>query len=473
MRRVRATALLAVVLLVVLPFGASASPRADQWGLDRIRAPEAWQVDRGGGVVVAVLDTGVHLTHPDLAPRLLRDRDGRVVGRDLVTGGDPHDEHGHGTLVAGIVAAAVDQGVGGPGIAGVAPEARLMPVRVLDHEGRGRISDVDAGIRWAVDHGADVVNLSLESAAPLPGDLLGGGLDAAVHYAWERGVVVVAAAGNSGTPFTDFRSSTPVLLVGATDRNDRRATFSDGGRSDMVMAPGVDVVSTACDRPCRAGGGAGYARADGTSFAAPHVAGAVAVLRASGRGPGEAVARLRSTAVPVPSGGLVTTGHGRIDLAAAVGAPAGAAGGAEATSRTAAPSDPSPSPTPAPERGADQPSPVTADGAADADDAGTPPARPPPRAPTSTPGAPDDEHEPAPERAPPPADDLPEETDGPSAEIATPPGTTALGPVVLPQPGAGHVARVRALAAVTLLVSGAAVVGVIRRHDRTGPTAPR
>jgi subtilisin family serine protease len=309
-------------------------------------------------VVVAVLDTGVHLTHPDLAPRLLRDRDGRVVGRDLVTGGDPHDEHGHGTLVAGIVAAAVDQGVGGPGIAGVAPEARLMPVRVLDHEGRGRISDVDAGIRWAVDHGADVVNLSLESAAPLPGDLLGGGLDAAVHYAWERGVVVVAAAGNSGTPFTDFRSSTPVLLVGATDRNDRRATFSDGGRSDMVMAPGVDVVSTACDRPCRAGGGAGYARADGTSFAAPHVAGAVAVLRAAGRS--HTARRSRgcgTTAVPVPGGGLVATGHGRIDLAAATGV-----GSASRPSPT-----PSPTASPAPRT---SPSPRSSEPTAPSDPSG-------------------------------------------------------------------------------------------------------
>jgi subtilisin family serine protease len=221
-----------------------------------------------------------------------------VVGLDLVDGGAPHDERGHGTLVAGVIAAATDAGVGGPGIAGVAPDARLMPIRVLDREGRGRVSDVDAGIRWAVDNGADVVNLSLESMAPLPGDVLASGLDRAVRYAWQRGVFVVAAAGNSGTPFTHFRSSTPVPAR-RSDRPERQAGHvSDGGRSDMVMAPGVDVVSTACS-PCRDGGGAGYGRASGTSFAAPHVAGAVAVLRSAGLSHADAVERLRDTAVRV------------------------------------------------------------------------------------------------------------------------------------------------------------------------------
>jgi subtilisin family serine protease len=468
MRRVRATVCVVLLLLVAAPSMAAwaASPRADQWGLERIRAPEAWVAARGARTVVAVVDTGVHLTHPDLAPRLLRDRGGRVVGLDLVDGGAPHDEQGHGTLVAGVIAAATDTGVGGPGIAGVAPDARLMPIRVLDRDGRGRVSDVDTGIRWAVDNGADVVNLSLESMAPLPGDVLASGLDGAVRYAWERGVVVVAAAGNSGTPFTDFRSSTPVLLVGATDRNDRRATFSDGGRSDMVMAPGVDIVSTACS-PCRDGGGAGYGRASGTSFAAPHVAGAVAVLRSAGLSHTDAVARLRDTAARVEGGGLVATGHGRIDLAAAIGVgsdPRPAPGSATA----------SPSPTASPSSGTGDPAGTSATAAPSEDDdqpdagATAGPSRsgssdePPPGG-ASSPGS---ESAPAAER---PLEETPganeddqqnRDADGESfaAPTPAPPGAADLDPVDLEVRLPRRFGALEGAAAALVAVSGAAVV---------------
>ncbi len=316
-----------VVLLVAfgpVPVAAGAEetrPRAQQWGLERVRAPEAWQESRGEGIVVAVVDTGVDATHPDLAPRMLRDGDGRVIGRDEVDrDGDATDGNGHGTHVAGVVAAAADAGLRGQGIAGVAPRARLMPVRVLDDAGRGSMANLDRGIRWAVDNGADVVNLSLESAVPLPGELVASGPDDAVRYAWERGVPVVAAAGNSGTPFTDYRSSTPVLLVGATDRNDRRAMFSDAGRTDMVFAPGVDIISSACD-PCGDRSGHGYESKSGTSFAAPHAAGALALLLAQGASGEEAVQRLRATAGDLAGGGMgASTGHGIIDAVAAVAA---------------------------------------------------------------------------------------------------------------------------------------------------------
>lgn len=313
-------ALVALLLAAVLATPTLAAEDQEQWGLERVRAPEAWQQSRGEGVVIAVVDTGVDHTHPDLAPRLLRDTDGRVVGRDFVDGDrDARDGHGHGTLVAGIAAAAADAGLSGTGIAGIAPRSRIMPVRVLDDEGRGRFQDLDAGIRWAVDNGADVVNLSLESAVPVPGEVLTTGPDEAVRYAWERGVPVVAATGNSGTPFTDYRSSTPVLLVGASDRDDRRAAFSDSGRSDMVFAPGVDILSTSCD-PCGDRPRHGYATGSGTSFAAPHAAGATALLLGRGVHHERAVERLRTTAVDLEGGGMVSSsGHGRIDAAAALG----------------------------------------------------------------------------------------------------------------------------------------------------------
>jgi subtilisin family serine protease len=482
MRRVRAASVVVLLLLVAAPSVAAwaTSPRADQWGLERIRAPEAWAAARGAGTVVAVVDTGVHLTHPDLAPRLLRDRGGRVVGLDLVDGGAPHDEQGHGTLVAGVIAAATDAGVGGPGMAGVAPDARLIPIRVLDRDGRGRVSDVDTGIRWAVDNGADVVNLSLESMAPLPGDVLSSGLDGAVRYAWERGVVVVAAAGNSGTPFTDFRSSTPVLLVGATDRNDRRATFSDGGRSDMVMAPGVDIVSTACS-PCRDGGGAGYGRASGTSFAAPHVAGAVAVLRSAGLSHTDAVARLRDTAARIEGGGLVATGHGRIDLAAAIGvgstsrpsptpsptaSPAPRTSPSPRSSEPAAPSDPSgPAASTGPEGGTD---PAGGGLAPDVSRSDPPDGSPPDDATSSaaTPRPPADG----------PAEDGPDPGDqdvleGPQqggteagrfgAPTPTPPGD-GLDPVDIEVRLPRRLGALEGMAAALVAVSGAAVVGARR-----------
>jgi subtilisin family serine protease len=298
-------------LAPVAASASEASPRERQWGLEQVRAPETWAATQGRGTVVAVVDTGVDLDHPDLAPRLLRDDDGEVIGLDLVDGGAPDDEHGHGTQVAGIVAAAGEE----PGdLTGVAPESLIMPVRVLDDQGAGSASDVDEGIRWAVDNGADVINLSLEAAVPLPGEVVTSGPDDAVRYAWERGVVVVAATGNTGTPFSDYPASSPVVMVGASDRDDRRAVFSEGARGDMLHAPGVDIVSTWCS-PCGENGEPSYREDSGTSFAAPHVAGAVALLRAHGWGPERAVKALRETAVEVSGG----PGHGRIDVAEALG----------------------------------------------------------------------------------------------------------------------------------------------------------
>ncbi len=317
-RRVRvATAALAVMLLL-LPAAALAGNdpyRSQQWALDDLRVEEAWEVGRGEGAVVAVIDTGVDLAHPDLADRILRDTEGEVIGLDLV-GDDPTDRHGHGTLVAGIIAATSGNG---EGIAGVAPRARVMPIRVLDEAGAGSARNVGTAIRWAVDNGADVINLSLESLRDEEGRSAGPGAPPeAVEYAWENDVVVVVASGNNGSALSAYDDDTPALVVGASDPEGRPAEFSDDSGAMGVLAPGVGIISTWC----RGGDGAGcdgathtYGIAEGTSFAAPHVAGLAALLSAEGHDAEEIVARIRSTVVSAGS----EDGPGRVDAAAAMG----------------------------------------------------------------------------------------------------------------------------------------------------------
>lgn len=342
--------LAAATALTVL--AASDPYRPVQWGLHRIGAERAWSVADGDGVVVAVVDTGVDLDHPDLADRMLRREDGTVVGLDFIDeDDDPDDPNGHGTVVAGIVAATAENDIG---IAGVAPGAWLMPIRVLDADAGGDGDDVDRAIRWAVDNGADVVNVSLEAVleegSTAPGDPLQAPRRAptdAVAYAWDHGVLVVAAAGNSGSGSSDYPDSSPIVLVGASDDDDRRAGFSDAVREDAVLAPGVAIVSTWC-HPCGPGGSPSYGEADGTSFAAPHVSGALAVLLSSGLDPGAALARLRQTAVDLgPAGPDREHGVGRIDLAAAIGAPP-AAGPDQAQTVDPSPTPPVKAAPPAP-----------------------------------------------------------------------------------------------------------------------------
>lgn len=324
----RSVVVAAVTLLLVLAHlgvaAAAGDPyRPQQWFLDRIGAPTAWPSAQGAGQVIAIVDSGVALQHPDLRDRFTRTDDGAVFGRDFVDEDDvPQDGHGHGTMVAGIAAATRGNDEGG---VGTAPRARLMPVRVLDDRGRGNEADVEAGIRWAVDNGATIVNLSLESALQAGEAQLPVGVSApaeAVEYAWENGVIVVAAAGNSGSPFTDYPRSSQVVLVGSTDRDDERASFSDAGRDDIVMAPGVDIVSTWCredgDSRCSEGT-ASYGQASGTSFSAPQVSAGLALLRQLGLDAEQAVQRLRSTAQDLgPEGPDTEYGVGLLDLASAV-----------------------------------------------------------------------------------------------------------------------------------------------------------
>ncbi|MDP9022125.1 MAG: S8 family serine peptidase, partial [Actinomycetota bacterium] len=319
-------AILVTVIAVVASLSLAAAQAAPndphfpaQWGLTQIGAPEGWTLSRGAGVVVAVIDSGVDLTHPDLVDAFAGRPDGRILGYDFVDGDeDPTDEHGHGTMVAGIIAARTSNGIG---VASVAPQARLMPIRVLDREAAGTSDHVDAAIRWAVDNGAHVINLSLEVHRDSGVSIVHAqqAPDAAVRYAWQRGVAVVAAAGNDSDAFTDFAADVPVLLVGATDQRDQPANFSDFGRRDAVMAPGVEIRSTWCD-PCGAGARHSIGQSSGTSYAAPHVAATVALLRASGSSSAQAVERVRATAVDLGTPGPDSrTGYGRLDAAAAVG----------------------------------------------------------------------------------------------------------------------------------------------------------
>jgi type VII secretion-associated serine protease mycosin len=238
---------------------------SSQWGLPKIGAPAAWNTTRGSSsVVVAVVDTGVDLDHPDLASRIDVANGYDFVGHSPVA----NDDNGHGTHVAGIVAATANNGVG---VAGTAPDCRILPVKVLDASGRGSTLDVADGIRWAVAKGAEVINLSLASTAP------DSYTRSAVAYALASNVVVVAAAGNDGSSAgASYPAAYPgVVGVGASNASDFRASFSNYGSGLDVTAPGVDIMSaeTPLDR------GLYYGQKSGTSMASPFVAGVAALVR--------------------------------------------------------------------------------------------------------------------------------------------------------------------------------------------------
>ncbi|MDR5710223.1 MAG: S8 family serine peptidase, partial [Armatimonadota bacterium] len=238
-----------------------------QWNLWRIQAPQAWRLADGEGVVVAVVDEGVDLTHPEFAARVVLPREGcptDVVDEDF----DPGDSGGHGTHVAGIVAAAPD----GRGIVGVAPRARILPIRALGPLG-GTTFTVVSGILCAVEHGAAVLNGSWGGVAYSEAEL------DALRAAVASGVFVVLAAGNlhdAGNPRVypaAFAEVVPgVVAVGATTPTDRIASFSSSGRWVTLAAPGTTIYSTL---PTVQGS---YGFLQGTSMAAPHVAGVAALL---------------------------------------------------------------------------------------------------------------------------------------------------------------------------------------------------
>jgi subtilisin family serine protease len=306
------TVALALLMGLVLPGSALADPlRAQQWNLDMVEADAAHATSTGAGAVVAIVDSGVAAGHPDLAGRL-------VAGRDVVEGdASPDDGDGHGTHVAGIVGAAAGNQIG---VESVAPGAGLMPVRVLAADGSGTTDGVVAGIDWARTHGADVINLSLGSEVPIVGAVGGDALDAAIRRALAAGIVVVAAAGNSGMPVCEQPAAAAGLLcVGAVDRRRERAVFSSFGSGLGVVAPGGSALPLPGEDVLSTYPPDGYQELAGTSQAAPHVAGAAALLVSLGLRGRDAVDRLLATATDLGAAGVDPVyGHGLVNARAAV-----------------------------------------------------------------------------------------------------------------------------------------------------------
>jgi serine protease len=306
------------VLIGVTPWAsASDDPyTARQWALRRVGAEQAWATGRGEGATIAIVDSGVDLHHEDLEGAFVKGYD--FVDDDT----DPSDAFGHGTHVAGIAAARADNKLG---IAGVAPKAKIMPVRVLDENGQGTSSDVDAGIHWAVDHGADVVNLSLSDGVTLLG-LFGGGLDDSLNYAWSKGAVPVIVTGNDGDGlFSSDPRAASALYVTATGPDDAKADYANsvGGAEWGIAAPGGtnqdDKASQVYSTIWTPTGKTHYGWGMGTSMAAPHVSGAAAILRGLGLSAQQTVDRLLSSAKDLGQAGYDSTfGAGRLDVAAAV-----------------------------------------------------------------------------------------------------------------------------------------------------------
>ena len=309
-------AMAAVFAIGLVPLGNAANDplRNLQYGLDRIQAEPAWARARGAGVAIAIVDTGVDLQHEDLRGRF-------TVGYDFVDDdADAQDGNGHGTHVAGVVAAATDNGIG---IAGVAPAAQIMPLRVLDADGTGTESDVAAAIRFAVLQARSnglrlVINLSLTDLSESGVSATSQQIEDAIREAWFAGAVVVAAVGNDDLPFSDYPAAGPnVLAVGATDENDRRASFSN--RNPLVVAPGERIVSTYLDVTTPTDHTV-YASGSGTSMAAPHVAGVAALLLSDGLDNAQAVERIVRTADDLGTAGRDDDfGFGRVNAARALG----------------------------------------------------------------------------------------------------------------------------------------------------------
>lgn len=276
-----------------------------QWALPAVGAPAAWDYTWGSSdVTVAVIDTGVDLDHPDLVNRVLGG------GWDFVDDDAiPDDVDGHGTGVAGIIAAQQDNGAFG---AGIAPGVRVLPVRVLDANGDGNTFDVAQAVRYATDHGADVINLSLG------GTDFDSELSLALNYALDNDVVVVAASGNTypGSPQVQYPAREPgVIAVGAQDQTLAVASFSNRGPELDLVAPGVVIFSTVI------GGQSGYW--SGTSMSCPMVAGTAALMRS--RDPEASVdeveALLYSTARDLGTAGRDDTyGNGMVQTGSAVAA---------------------------------------------------------------------------------------------------------------------------------------------------------
>ncbi|WP_286259969.1 type VII secretion-associated serine protease mycosin [Streptomyces graminofaciens] len=280
------------------------------WALQRVLLDELWQgTDKGKGIRVAVIDTGVDDKNPQLSKAV-----DKAAGRDYLAKGkaaDPtNDRVGHGTKVAGIIAARPHKGTG---FVGLAPNATIIPIRQNDAENSGDSDSMAAAITYAVDQDADVINISQDTTKPLSATSK---LATAVRNALAAKVVVVASAGNDGLDGevkNTYPASFPgVLAVASSDRNNERAPFSQAGESVDVAAPGVDIVSTVPDD--------GQCTDNGTSFSAPFVAGVAALLKEKHKDwtPAQIVTQIEQTAERSVNGRDNFVGWGVVDPVRAV-----------------------------------------------------------------------------------------------------------------------------------------------------------
>ncbi|MEC0230339.1 S8 family peptidase [Paenibacillus alba] len=231
-----------------------------QWNLPSTETVQGWQLNRGAkDVVIAVVDTGVDLQHPDLKGQLL-------PGYNVIKDNDnPQDDVGHGTHVTGVIAALVNNNLG---VAGMTWYNKVLPVKVLDQTGAGSTYSVAQGIIWAADHGAKVMNLSLGNYAD------SGFLHDAIKYAYDKDIALIAASGNDNTERPGYPAAYPeVFAVAASDSQNQKASFSNYGDYIGVTAPGVSIASTYPDNQ--------YAALSGTSMASPHVTALAALIRST------------------------------------------------------------------------------------------------------------------------------------------------------------------------------------------------
>jgi subtilisin family serine protease len=285
--------------------------------LQAVRLPDAWNTTTGNdAMILAIIDSGVQQSHPDLRSRL-------VPGYDFVNNdANPEDDFGHGTMVAGIAAASTNNG---QGVAGAAWQGRIMPIKVLDSQGQANDDDIAAGITYAVDRGASVINLSLGG----PG--ASNTLQAAVNYATSRNVVVIAAAGNDGQD-SDVRKRTlehfpaacaGVVAVGSTDTSGNHSPFSSYGNWIDVVAPGQANSTVGISTTTR---NSGYGTGSGTSFSSPLVAAIAFLMRSADPNANQATIALRliATARDLGTPGVDSVfGSGMVDAVAALDASGG------------------------------------------------------------------------------------------------------------------------------------------------------
>lgn len=283
--------LIGLIMLLMFPGVAAAQLKSNpddplypqQWALEQIGAPCAWQQNTGAQtMIVAVIDSGVDMSHPDLVAHLRKD------GFDFVDNDDdPGDENGHGTHVTGIIAATLDND---EGIVGLAPDIQILPVRVMSAEGTGNDRRIAAGISYAVEKGAQVINLSLGSTLLLATPESSPLITRAIRRALDAGITVVVAAGNDFVPLPNaiVGENEDVIVVAASTRDDRKAPFSNSGPWIDVTAPGERILSTmptyevyltSPALPPTERFSQGYDYMSGTSQAAPFVSALAALLR--------------------------------------------------------------------------------------------------------------------------------------------------------------------------------------------------